>query len=254
MLRLSGNILDIAKAICNRSNRVLGFVNQHRVHLLMKALCRTANSRKPGLVIGALRIACNGLCTAARFHKAEDNLGCRLGCLEELDCLRHYNCCHILSDHLNSPWQGTKEYISPTAIFNDLLFKIAVRSDRLCILVAGLLDAFVTAFNLRRTYWGPGLNFKEFTCGKTKMMTALCPAWAHTYQTMCLGFNLEQLEHEAFRLPKTKKQFSMLPTCRISIRMTGIESPSWRLFIDGGFKRQAGGTDAAGWGTAAAST
>ena len=31
------------------------------------------------------------------------------------------------------------------AIFNELLFKIAVRSDRLCILVAGLLDAFVTA-------------------------------------------------------------------------------------------------------------
>ena len=33
MLRQSGNILDIAKAICNRSNRVLGFVNQHRVTL-----------------------------------------------------------------------------------------------------------------------------------------------------------------------------------------------------------------------------
>ena len=34
-------------------------------------------------------------------------------------------------------------YLSPTAILNDLLFEIAVRSDRLCILVAGLLDAFV---------------------------------------------------------------------------------------------------------------
>ena len=187
------------------------------------------------------------------FHTAADNPGCRLGCLEELDCFRHYNCCPILLDHLNLLWPGTHVCISPTAIFNDVLFKIGVRIDRLCILVSGLLGAFVTAFNLRRTHRGLGLNFKEFTYGKTKMMTALCPAWAHTYQTMCLGFNLEQLKHEAFRLPKTKKQFSMLPTCRISIRMTGIESPSWRLFIDGGFKRQAGGTDAAGWGTAAAS-
>ena len=129
----------------------------------MKGLCRTANSRKPGLVIGALRIACNGLCTAARFHKAEDNLGCRLGCLEELDCLRHYNCCDILSDHLNSPWRGTSECISPTAIFNDLLFKIAVRIDRLCILVSHLLDALVTAFNLRENLLGPWSQFQR-TC------------------------------------------------------------------------------------------
>ena len=76
MLRQSGNILDIAKAICSRSNRVLGFVYHHRVHLLMQNLCRTANS-KPGLVVGALRIACSGLCTAARFHSAEDNPVCR---------------------------------------------------------------------------------------------------------------------------------------------------------------------------------
>ena len=47
---------------------------------------------------------------------------------------------------LNSLWPGTGDCISPTAISNDLLFKIAVRSDRLCILVSGLLDAFVTAF------------------------------------------------------------------------------------------------------------
>ena len=45
---------------------------------------------------------------------------------------------------------GTVESISRASIFNDLLFKIAVRSERLCILVTGLLDAFVTASNLRR--------------------------------------------------------------------------------------------------------
>ena len=38
---------------------------------------------------GVLRIACNGLCTAARFHTVEGNPGCLLGCHDVLDCLRH---------------------------------------------------------------------------------------------------------------------------------------------------------------------
>ena len=72
---------------------------------------------------------------------------------------------------------------------NDLLFKIGIRSDRLCILVSGFLDAFVTAFNLRRTHQGQALHFQEPLHGRNEMMTALCPASAHTYLTMCLGFN-----------------------------------------------------------------
>ena len=159
LLRQSGNILDIAQAICKRSNRVLGFVNEYRVHLLMKGLCRAANSYKPGFFVGAVRVACNGLCTVARFHTVDEHPGCILGCPEKSDFLRHYNCCPILFDHLNSLWPGTDECISPTAILNDLLFIIAVRSDRLCILVSGLLDALSSPFNLRRTNRGSDLNF-----------------------------------------------------------------------------------------------
>ena len=81
---------------------------------------------------------------------------------------------------------GTCECMSPTAIFVELRFKIAVRSDRLCILVAGLLDAFVTAETFQRTNRGPGLFFRERMYGKIKMVNALCLPWAHTYQTMCL--------------------------------------------------------------------
>ena len=139
------------------------------------------------------------------------------------------------SNPLRALWPGTGECISPTAIFNDLLFKISVRSDRLCMLVAGQLNAFFTAYNLRRTNRGPGLKFKELMYGRIKMMTALCPASAHTYQTMCLGFRPEHLRPEALRLPKPKKKLDMLPTCRTTTRMTGIESPGWRLFTDGGF-------------------
>ena len=103
MLRQSGDILDIARAICSSSNGALGFVNQHRVLSLMQGSCRTANSCEAGLIVGALRIACNCLCTAARFHTAGENPGCLVGCHEELDCLRHYNRCPTLFDHICFP-------------------------------------------------------------------------------------------------------------------------------------------------------
>ena len=113
----------------------------------MEGLCRTAKSCNAGLVVGALGIACYGLYTAARFHTAEENPGCLLMCHDGLDGIRHYNRCPAFFKSLCSLRPGTGECISPRAFFNELLFEIAVRSDRLCILVAGPLDAFVTAYN-----------------------------------------------------------------------------------------------------------
>ena len=223
MPRPRGSILDIANAICSCSNRALGFVSQHRVHLPMQGLCRTANSCKPGLLFDALRIACNGLCTAARYHTAEDNPGCRLGCVEEEDCLRHYNSCPILFDHFGSLWRGTIEGISRAAIFNGLPFNNAVRSERLCIFVSGLLDGCGTAFNLRRTHRGLGLNIKELMYGRINMMTALGLAWAHT--TKCAWVSPRSnsvLKPSGYPSPK---KIAMLPTCRVTTRMTKIESP-----------------------------
>ena len=127
--------------------------------------------------------------------------------------------------------------------------KIAVRSDRLCILVAGLLDAFVTAYKLQRTNRGPGLLFRELVYGRIKMRTALCLAWARTYQTMCLEFHLEQLRPAAFELAKPKK-FTVLPPCRITTRPAGIESLGWKLVTDGGFRRNIDVNDMAGWSAA----
>ena len=116
----ANNVLGIAQAVCSRSNRVL-------CHLLMKGLCRAANSCKLGLIVGALRVACNGLCTAVRFHTVEENRACVLGCPEGLECLQHCNRCTTLFDHLRSLWPGNDECIAPTTIFNDLPFQIAVR-------------------------------------------------------------------------------------------------------------------------------
>ena len=78
------------------------------------------------------------------------------------------------------------------------------------------------------------------------MMTALCLAWARTHQTMCLEFHREQLRPEAFELAKPKK-FTVLPPCRITTRLAGVESPGWKLVTDGRFRRNIDGNDVAGW-------
>ena len=141
-------------------------------------------------------------------------------------------------------WHG--ECISPTATFNELVFKTAVRSSRHCILVAGLLDAFVTVYNLQRTNRGPGLNFRELMYGRIKMMTALCPAWAHTYQTMCFRFHPEQLRPDAFQLPMPKNN------CHATY-LPDYYQIDWHLVsrletLHGWWlKRNIDGTEMAGW-------
>ena len=45
----------------------------------------------------------------------------------------------------------------------------------------------------------------------------------------------------------------MLPNCRTTTRLSGIDSPGWRLFAYGGSQRHVDGTDLAGWGIVAAS-
>ena len=79
-------------------------------------------------------------------------------------------------------------------------YKIGVRSDRLCILGAGLLGAFVTVVTCGEPIMALVSITKNLCVEESKMMTAWCPVWAHTYQTMCLEFRREQLRPEAFRL------------------------------------------------------
>ena len=50
----------------------------------MKLVSRAA---RPGLTVGFLRILCNGLCTAQRFHTEGDEQTCRVGCPNEPDAL-----------------------------------------------------------------------------------------------------------------------------------------------------------------------
>ena len=96
-----------------------------------------------------------------------------------------------------------------------MVFKFAVRSDRLCILVAGLLDAFVTAYNLQRTNRGSGPNFKELMYGRIKTDDRFVSGvGAHLPDDVLGGvFHPEQIRF-AFRLAKPKRN---LPCCLLAV-------------------------------------
>ena len=172
---------------------------------LSECLCsqRRLAAKKPKLTLGAVRVACNGLCSAAGFHAM------KLTACGTTTVALFYSIILILSG------------LAPASAFLPRLFSttfskllclchrlqratafpnFAVRSDRLCILVFGLCDTFVTVSNLRRKNRGSDLNFKELVYGGIKMMTAQCRAWAHTYQSMCLNFSADKFQPTAFRL------------------------------------------------------
>ena len=48
------------------------------------SICSCRDCVELPTLVGALRIACSGLCAAARFHTADDNQGCRLAALKYL--------------------------------------------------------------------------------------------------------------------------------------------------------------------------
>ena len=99
---------DFAEPLSSRASRVLGPINRHRVAdtlLHMKSVLRAS---RPGSLVGFLRILCNGLCTAQRFHSEEHDHTCP-------HCLTHYNECPRLYNIFIPFWRHAT--ILPQRIF-----------------------------------------------------------------------------------------------------------------------------------------
>ena len=84
---------DFAGPLACRASRVLEPISQHRVADILPHMKIISRASLPGLLVGFLRILCNGLCTAQRCHTAEHNHRCRFGCPGEPDSLTHHNKC-----------------------------------------------------------------------------------------------------------------------------------------------------------------
>ena len=134
----------------------------------MKGLCRAANSCKADLIVGALRVACNGLCTAVRFHSADENTGLPLGLRRRLACLRQYN--HLPS---SVPFVVSGLVPANVSLLRLSLMPCCSKLEFVALDFASLCRVFWMpssqgSVNLRKTHQGHGLNVHELMYGVTR--------------------------------------------------------------------------------------
>ena len=136
---------DFAGPIACRASRVSGPISRHRVADFLPHVKRVSRASRPGLLVGFLHILCNGVCTAQRFHTAEDDHTCRSGCPDAPDSLCHCNECPRLHNFFLSFWRDATMAPPRNCLPHDLTSRVFLRSLQYGILVLGILDAFVCA-------------------------------------------------------------------------------------------------------------
>ena len=197
----------------------------------MKIVSRAS---RPGQTIGFLRILCNGLCTAQRFHTEEFGHTCRVGCPNEPDSLSHFNECHRLYNIFTSYSRHATVCPQRNHFLHDLITRVFLRSLQYGIVVMGFLDAFVYAHHQhRRSIENPG-NFGDCMKGRIRFMTAITPAYAHAYQATCLTRHMLAVPRQNFRQPKLKARYPYLPDDRSTTRTRGNDFRGWSICTDGG--------------------
>ena len=80
---------DFAGPLACRASKVLGPISRHRVADILHHMQLVSRASRLRLTVGFLRVLCDGLCTAQRFHTEEHDHTCCVGCPNEPDCLSH---------------------------------------------------------------------------------------------------------------------------------------------------------------------
>ena len=141
---------DFAGPLSSRASRVLGPINRYRVADILPHMKIVSRASRPGLLVGFLRILCNGLCTAQRFHTEEHDHTCRVGCPNEPDSLTHYNECLRLYHIFVSFWRHAAIVPHRNHLLHDLITRVFLQSLQCGIVLLGFLDAFVYAHHKHR--------------------------------------------------------------------------------------------------------
>ena len=212
----------------------------------MKLVLRAS---RPGLLVGFLRILWNGPCIARRFHASKNDHTCRFGCPDEPDTLSlsHYNECPRLYNIFVSFWRHATMLPPRICLLHDLISRVFLQSLQYDIVVLGFHDAFVFAHHRHRLDSANARNFGDCLRGRVRFMTAITPAFAHAYQTICLALHLPGVPHRSFRLPKPKSRYPHLPNDRSITRELGNDFHGVAIYTDGG-TRVVNGEILAGWG------
>ena len=145
-----------------------------------------SRASRPGLVVGILRSLCNGLCTAQRFHMEGEAQMCRIGYPDEPASLLHYNEYPLLYNLFTFFWRQTTMLPRRSHLFHDMITQVLLRSLQYGIMVMGLIDAFVYAHNHQLRNMENYGNFGDCMRGRIRFMTAITPAYANAYQSICL--------------------------------------------------------------------
>ena len=141
---------DFAGPLSSRASRVLGPISRYRVADILPHMKLKSRASRSGLLVGFLRILCNGLCTAQRFHTEEHDHTCCVGCQNEPDSLSHNNECHQLYNIFTSSWRHATVLPQRNHFLHDLITRMFLRSLQYGIVVLGFLDAFVYAHHKHR--------------------------------------------------------------------------------------------------------
>ena len=186
--------------ISTRASNIFGPARRHRIS--QKTFRKASRATRPGPVVAAMRILCTGVCTSRRFHRvAEEHEGfCRLGCVSQLDCLRHYNPCPRLAAILSAIWRHADSVIHPHAPLYDVLTRVTCRCDQHCVLALGFVDAFVYAYHHQRHNRDAPVPFVDCTQVRIRLMTTLAPTCAGVYQHFCVGRGLRPAVSQALIL------------------------------------------------------
>ena len=78
---------DFAVPDACRASKVLGPISRYCVIDILLHMKLVSRACRPGLLVGLVRILCNGLCIAQRIHAEEHDHTCRIGCPNEPDSL-----------------------------------------------------------------------------------------------------------------------------------------------------------------------
>ena len=163
---------------------------------ILQVICKAARASRPGLAVGILRVLCTDMCTAKRVHVDNEEQACRVGCLDESDCLSHYNKCPHPLSFCHNVEERTQ---------------ILYRSLQLGMVVTGIMDAFVYAHNYHRHNTDNLEKLGDCMEGRIRLLTAITPSYAHTYKTLCLTRRPYDIPCQRIRLPSAKAKYLDLP-------------------------------------------
>ena len=72
---------DFAFVLTACASKILGPISGHLMAQVIPMIRTVAQASHPGLAL------CDGICTAKRFHADNEEQTCRVGCIDEPDCL-----------------------------------------------------------------------------------------------------------------------------------------------------------------------